>query len=224
MQNHDLFYRPLREALSQDMSALLPVSAQPEQIDCYCQGVAVRTAIAKQHNADAEAWAAILQNARRDFSTLFGVPYVERVTAAGGMLLFTLTRGWYTRAIAAAIEALPKARPLPGTVPAKLRGGFGRMYILSRKPGEQCPDSPAMQLALFKTLGIAERLEAEPRLLRLRLYEANDALLSMHKGVPPLQRQQYAQQSGAYGDAAARLLYAGLCRLYRSDTRKETLQ
>ncbi len=217
MQDRDLFYRPLREALSRDLSSLLSIPTESSQIDCYCQGFAVCTAIAKKHNGDAERWAALINSARGDFSTLFGIPYLEGATAASGMLFFTLTRGYYTRAIAAACEQFPPAKPLPDAVPDDLRGGFGRMYILARHAGTDCPAHIPMQLALFRTLGIAERLEAEPRLLRLRLREANTALLTMTCGMPLLERQRLYQACGAYGDAASRLLYAGLTRLYQND-------
>lgn len=216
-------YALLRAELAEKAGTLLGTNIAPAQIDCTAEGYPARSAAPLAAGANAAEWAAILQNGASTF-TLLGVPLVQSVEHSGGHLLFRFTDTFYTAALTSALSILPR---VDGTrIPASDRDAalarisytLRRMWMLSRKAEAEpaCPPNPAVQRALYLTLGSLERLD-HPHALTLRLLDASDALLSMTRSVLPRQRPALCAKCAHVGDAAARVFALGLRSLTKAE-------
>lgn len=216
-------YALLRAELAEKAGTLLGTDIAPAQIDCMADEYPVRSAAPLAAGADAAEWAAILQNGASAFM-LLGVPLVQTVEHSGGHLLFRFTDEFYTAALRYALNGLPRVEgpriPFYETNASLARISYTlrRMWMLGRKAhGEPvCPPNPAVQRALYLTLGVPERL-CHPRALKLRLLDASDALLCMTRSVLPRQRPSLCTKCAHVGDAAARVFLLGLCSLTKAE-------
>lgn len=209
LMNGDPYYAPVRAELAKALSAASGREVPPEWMDCVALGCHVRTAAPIRLREDAGRLAARLSEGGP--GELLGAPLVERIGHNGGHLLFTLTPAFFTAAARLAVESLPPPAPLWG-VPGESAYAAVRMGMLARKPWAPCPADPAVRMALWRAMGIPERL-SEPGPLRLRLSEAARALLTMTHHVPPRDRTALIDRCGGVGAAAARLLSLGIHQL-----------
>lgn len=197
-------YSMVRQALCQGFDRVLPhVQVRQEDFDCRSRGCAVRCALPLRLGEDAQGWADALCARLDAFPRVFGAPLVARVYAAGGHVLFDLTKAFYDGALSHSIASLPL-----GTAPDEadpLFYPYHRMRMLARQGGVGCPDNAAVQQALWLAWGIEDAL-GHPQRLSARRQEAAQALLSMFDELSPLQRHILCRQCAQVGEAAARLL------------------
>lgn len=138
---------------------------------------------------------------------ILGINAVKRFEIAGDLLLIYLSSRFYDALIRHTIDMLPE--PVCVTGETRVHYALDRMRMLSRKPMADCPDDDHVQHALWLTLGIPERLSCK-RLLRLRLSDASEALLTMSRHLPPAARPELLNRCGGVARCAARLLTQGL--------------
>lgn len=205
MLQGDPFYAPVRTALAAALSRAAGRDAPPAWMDCVARGCEVRTAapLAWQLEAGALAKRLLAEGPEE----LHGAPLIAHVAHENGHLLFSLTPAFHTAAIRIACESLP---PAEGEWDAEGETAYAinRMRMLARHGPAPCPPDPVVCLALWRALGIPERL-GERKALRLRLEEARSALLAMTHHLPPRERPALERGLGGVGEAAARLLALG---------------
>lgn len=142
-----------------------------------------------------------------------GVPVFKKTFESHGHVCFELTAAVYD----IFIQAVDLPEPLLSMSTSKLKRAeyaFDRMLMLKHTAAyygsdNRCPDDKYVQRALWLCLGIVERLKYK-RLLKLRINDAAEALLSMSHHLPPAKRAELLRRCGGVADCAARLLYLGL--------------
>jgi len=197
-------YSLVRQTLCQGLERVLPhVRIAEQDLDCRSRSVPVRCALPLRLGEDAKCWADALSSQMDAFPPVFDAPLVARVEAAGGHVLFALTKAFYDGAIAHSIASLPLCVEIAQNDPQFY--AWHRMKMLSRQGGAGCPDHAAVQQALWLAWGIEDALE-QPKRFFVRRSEAAQALLTMFDGGSPLQRHTLIRQCGQVGEAAVRLL------------------
>lgn len=143
------------------------------------------------------------------FPPLYGAPLVSDLRLVGGWLLLDWSDAFCDALVCTARETLP---------PVSDDGGdhaVHRMLLLSRHGGDGCPRVPSMRRALWLACRAGERIAA--------YREACRAIETMFHSVPPRERPALLVDSGAFGDACARLLVTARkeisCKSPGTDTR-----
>jgi len=217
-KGQDAFYGPVRQRLAAGMSLLLDMpDIHPTWIDCPAAGYPARSALPLKLQKDPAALAELFTEERQAFGTLFGAPLLERVEYNNGHLLFAFTPAFYTAAMEEAIARYPLPEGAYPQQPEQGALAFYRMQSFIRKGPAHCPDYPPVQQALWLALGIPERI-TNKRLLKLRILETADALLTMGQGLPPRERPLLYAHCGSVGNAAARLMLLGITALGAAHT------
>lgn len=124
---------------------------------------------------------------------LYGVEMIESCRIVNGWLLFDLSDAFYN----ALTEHVFVAYPPPDSDLG--RHAINRMLVLARHGGTGCPNIPALQRALLLCVCAGKN--------RSSLEQAERAVCSMFRSVPPKERSALLEQSGALGNACARLLF-----------------
>lgn len=208
-------YFHVRENLARGIGKAFAFSPDEIHIQCPGRGCGAVCAIPLIKNIDAQQAADTLNKRSSEyFGTLFCVPFVETVRAENGHLLFDFTADFYTAAMAHTLETYPPVPDLP--IPEnRVEYALWRMRMLSRKGEHACPNDSSVQAALFLALGIPERANDE-RLMRLRLTDTAEAVLSMSHHLPPAERPALLNRCGSVAEAVQRLLHYGLTAIKTS--------
>lgn len=206
-------YDRVRETLASGIAQICALPVKAGNIQCPGRGCSAVSAAPLTFHLDAPEMAGCLNENRTLFGELFGVLFVERVRAENGHLLFDFTKAFYTEAIR---QTLRDYAPVSELKLPENRWEYAlwRMNMLSRKGVHACPDDKAVQNALWLAMGIPERI-GEPRLMKLRLSEAAEALLTMTHHLRPAERTKLLNECGGVAEAAQRLLDYGICDLAR---------
>lgn len=124
---------------------------------------------------------------------LYGTEMIESCRVVNGWLLFNLSDAFYN----ALTEQVNAELPPPASDLG--RHAINRMLVLARHGGTGCPNIPALQRALLLCVCAGKSRSA--------LEQAERAVCSMFRSVPPKERPALLEQSGALGSACSRLLY-----------------
>lgn len=182
-------------------------------IRCPAAGCEASTSFALFSGSDPQAVLKAFETQLKETPPLFcGTPVFRRVFERKGHICFELTTEMYDCFVQSASGL--EAAPLCGTGLDRTEYALNRMLMLahtSKFYGEHasCPDDPRVRRALWLCFGIVERLKS-PRLLKLRINDAAQALLTMSHHLPPAQRPALLRRCGGVADCASRLLHLGL--------------
>lgn len=124
---------------------------------------------------------------------LYGVEMIESCRVVNGWLLFDLSDAFYNSLTEHVLVAYPPPESDLG------RYAVNRMLVLARHGGTGCPNIPALQRALLLCVCAGKN--------RSSLEQAERAVRSMFRSIPPKERPALLEQSGALGNACARLLF-----------------
>lgn len=124
---------------------------------------------------------------------LYGAEMIKSCRVVNGWLLFDWRSAFYD----ALTEHVLAAYPAPDSDLG--RHAINRMLALARHGGTGCPSVPALQRALLLCVCAGKSRSA--------LEQAERAVCSIFRSVPPKERPALLEQSGALGNACARLLF-----------------
>jgi hypothetical protein len=124
---------------------------------------------------------------------LYGVEMIESCRIVNGWLLFDLSDAFYNALTEHVLAAYPPPESDSG------RHAVNRMLVLARHGGTGCPSIPALQRALLLCVCAGKN--------RSSLEQAERTANAMFRSIPPKERPALLEQSGALGDACARLLF-----------------
>ena len=124
---------------------------------------------------------------------LYGVEMIESCRVVNGWLLFDLRDAFYNALTEHVLAAYPPPESDLG------RHAINRMLVLARHGGTGCPSIPALQRALLLCVCAGKSRSA--------LEQAERTANAMFRSIPPKERPALLEQSGALGNACARLLF-----------------
>lgn len=179
---------PVRNALSRGVCAVCGAKIEPEMIH-----LPARSAPASAYVPERARIPSLWCNRAESFGTVLGVPLLGQIAVDGSFLLFDFSEAFYDAVIACIREKLPAPESDCGQL------ALNRMISLSRRGGFGCPDDPQARAVLWQAVCLFERPGGRR--------EAERALIAYPARCTPRQRQQLLAQSGAFADAAARILY-----------------